>query len=82
VRRKPHGQGWRQESKNREASRAAAGQGLTLAPLGVVLDHLVDERDIGVAFALGLAHEIGIASLVGPEEEDVEHGWVSAGRSK
>ena len=55
--------------------------GLTLAPLGVVLDDLVDERDIGVAAALGLAHEIGIASLVNPKEEDIKH-WLGCLHTK
>ena len=46
---------------------------LTLPPLGVVLDDLVDERDVSVAAALRLAHEVRIATLVGAEEDHVKH---------
>ena len=43
-----------------------------------MLNDLVDERDIGVATALRFAHEVGVATLVGTEEDDVEHLFLPA----
>ena len=45
----------------------------TLTPGRVVLDDLVDERDVGVAAALRFANEVGIATLIHAEERDVQH---------
>ncbi len=44
-----------------------------LPPLGVDLDHLVDEADVGVPVLLRLADAVRVAALVGAEEDDVEH---------
>ena len=52
------------------AGEAAA---LTLAPLGVQSDDLVDETDVRVPPFLRLAHEVRVAALVGAEEDHVEH---------
>lgn len=60
--------------KRQKKQGVATATARTRAPLGVDLDDLVNEGDIGVAAALRFADEVRVATLVGAEEHDVEHG--------
>jgi len=46
---------------------------LTLAPLLVEVDDLVDDVDVGEAAALGLPDDLGVVPLLFPEQIDVQH---------
>ena len=52
---------------------------LTLPPLRVKFDDLVNEANISVSPPLRLAHDFRVAALVGSEEDDVEHRFRCCG---
>lgn len=46
----------------------------TLTPFSVILDDLVDKRDISKSAALRFANNLGISTLIGTEEHNIKHG--------